>query len=375
MNFDFSDEQKMLRDQVRRFLKDNASADENRKILESDEPFDRDLWKKIVDMGWTATVIPEECGGLGLGHLELCVIAEELGRAITATPFSSSVYLATEAIMAFGSEAQKSNWLPKLASGEVIGTLAHAEGGGVPSPRTTEVTVSGGKLFGTKMPVPDGDIADVAIVSVKTGSDDSEGSISLYIVNLEGSGVSREAVKTFDPSRSHASITFDGAEAELLGQEGHGWDGVTTIMDRAAVLVGFEQLGGASVCLEIAKEYALERYAFGRPIGSMQAIKHKLADMYTAVELARSNCYYGAWALSSDAAELGVAAATARISATQAFHECSKENIQVHGGIGYTWESDCHLYYRRSKLLALNLGSEARWKDTLIDRLEARNVA
>ncbi len=375
MNFDFSGEQKMLRDQARRFLTDNASADENRKILEGDEPFDRDLWKKIIDMGWTATVIPEEYGGLGLGHLELCVLAEELGRAITATPFSSSVYLATEAIIAFGSDAQKANWLPKLAAGEVIGTLAHAEGGGVPSPRTTQVTASGEKISGTKMPVPDGDIADLAIVSVKTGSDDSEGSISLYIVDLNASGVSRETVETFDPSRNHASITFDGAKAELLGEIGHGWDGITTIMDRAAVLVAFEQLGGASVCLELAIEYAMERYAFGRPIASMQAIKHKLADMYTAIELARSNCYYGAWALSSDAAELGVAAATARISATQAFHECSKENVQVHGGIGYTWASDCHLYYRRSKLLALNLGSEARWKDTLITRLEARNAA
>lgn len=375
MNFDFSDDQKMLRDQARRFLTDNASADENRKILEGDAPFDEDLWRKIIDMGWTATVIPEEHGGLGLGHLELCVLAEELGRAITATPFSSSVYLATEAIMVFGSDAQKANWLPKLAAGDVIGTLAIAEGGGVPSPRTTRVTASGGKISGTKIPVPDGDIADLAVVSVKTGTDDSEGSISLYIVDLNGSGVTRETVETFDPSRSHASITFDGAKAELLGDVGHGWDGITTIMDRAAVLVAFEQLGGASVCLEIAIEYALERYAFGRPIASMQAIKHKLADMYTAIELARSNCYYGAWALSSDAAELGIAAATARISATQAFHECSKENIQIHGGIGYTWASDCHLYYRRSKLLALNLGSEARWKDTLITRLEARNAA
>lgn len=375
MNFDFSDDQKMLREQARRFLTDNASPGENRKILESDKAYNKDLWQEIVDMGWTATIIPEEFGGLGLGHLELCVLAEELGRAITATPFSSSVYLATEAILNHGSEAQKKAWLPKLAAGEVIGTLAHAEGGGVPSPRTTNVTYASGKISGVKLPVPDGDIADVAIVTVKTGSDDTERSVSLAIVDLKGPGVACETVNTFDPSRSHAAITFDGAVAEVLGAEGHGWDQVTDLMDRAAVLVGFEQLGGASVCLEKAMEYAMERYAFGRPIASMQAIKHKLADMYTAVELARSNCFYGAWALSTNASELGVAAATARISATQAFHECSKENVQIHGGIGYTWASDCHLYYRRSKLLALNLGSEARWKDTLISRLEARNAA
>jgi alkylation response protein AidB-like acyl-CoA dehydrogenase len=182
-------------------------------------------------------------------------------------------------------------------------------------------------------------------------------------------------VKTLDPSRSHAEIKFSGAAAEALGTQGEGWALSRRILDRAAILMAFEQLGGADVCLEMAKDYALNRYAFGRKIGSFQAIKHKLADMYVGNELARSNAYYGAWALSTNAAELPEAAAGARISATDAYHFASKENIQTHGGMGFTWELDCHLYYRRAKLLGLALGATRGWKDRLVTYLETRNVA
>jgi alkylation response protein AidB-like acyl-CoA dehydrogenase len=160
-----------------------------------------------------------------------------------------------------------------------------------------------------------------------------------------------------------------------LGAQGDGWTLARRVLDRAAVLMAFEQLGGADVCLEMAKDYALNRYAFGRKIGSFQAIKHKLADMYVGNELARSNSYYGAWALSTNAAELPEAAASARIAATDAFHFASKENIQTHGGMGFTWELDCHLYYRRAKLLGLSLGASRGWKDRLVTYLETRNVA
>lgn len=375
MNFDFSDDQKMLKAQARKFLTDKCSTKVVRAVLESDQPYDRSLWKGIAEMGWLGTAIPEEHGGLGLGYLELCVIAEELGRAAAPVPFSSSVYLATEAILLAGSAEQKAKYLPKLASGEIIGTFAFAEGAQQPTPKSMAATFKGGKLDGRKWPVPDGDIADIAIVVAKSADGAGDRGLSLAIVDLKDKGVERTVLKTLDPSRSHAEIVFNGATAEALGGAGAGWQLTRNVLDRAAILMAFEQLGGADVCLDMAKHYALNRYAFGRKIGSFQAIKHKLADMYVGNELARSNAYFGAWALSTGAAELPEAAAGARISASDAFHFASKENIQTHGGMGFTWELDCHLYYRRAKLLGLALGATRVWKDRLVTHLETRNVA
>jgi len=366
MNFDFSDEQKMLQEQANKFLTDRCSLLQVRKILESDEPFDGDLWKGVAEMGWTGAAIPEEYGGIGFGHLELCVIAEELGRANAPIPFSSSVYLATEAIMLAGSEEQKQAYLPKLAAGELIGTLTVAEGTKAPRASSLSVTYANGNLNGTKIPVADGDVADFAIVVAN-----SNDGPTMVIADLNASGVARTSVKTVDPTRSHARVTFEEANATPLGDAGDGWNLLLRVCDRAAVLTAFEQIGGAASSLRMARAYALERYAFGRPIGSFQAIKHRLADMYIKNELARSNCYYGAWALSTDAPDLPIAAAGSRIAATEAFNFASKENIQVHGGIGCTWESDCHMFYRRAKLLSLNLGSLMNWKNWLIDRIES----
>jgi len=375
MNFDFSDDQKLLKDQAAKFLADKCKPEDVRKILESDEPYDKALWTGLAEMGFLGTTIPEAYGGLGLGYLELCVIAEELGRACAPVPLSSSVYLASEAINRFGSEEQKQAWLPKVASGEAIGCFAFAEGVQAPTARTISTTLSGGKLSGTKLPVADGDVADFAVVVVKTGSGTSESDLSLALVDLSGAGVSREAVSTIDPTRSHATITFDGAAADLLGKEGEGWSATQDIFNCAAVLFAFEQLGGTQAALEMAKEYALDRYAFGRQIGSYQAIKHKLADMYVKLELARGHCYYGAWALSTNSPELPLAAAGARVAATEAFRFAAQENIQTHGGIGYTWEANTQFYYRRSKLLALALGSAAGWKERIVRQLEQRNAA
>lgn len=375
MNFDFSDDQKMLKDQARKFLTEKCPTKVVRKILESDEPYDKALWKQIAEMGWLGTAIPEEFGGLGLGHLELCVIAEELGRAVAPVPFSSSVYLATEAILLAGTAEQKKKYLPKLAEGSLIGTFAVAEGPQPPSPKTIKASLKGGKLDGVKVPVPDGDVADFAVVVARSAEGVGERALSLAIVDLKGAGVSRRQVKTVDPSRSQAEITFKGATAEALGAPGDGWDLAKRVLDRAAILMAFEQVGGADACLAMAKDYALNRYAFGRTIASFQAIKHKLADMYVLNELARSNAYFGAWALSTNAADLPEAAAGARISATDAFHNASKENIQTHGGMGFTWELDCHLYYRRSKTLGLALGASRVWKDRLVTHLEKKNVA
>jgi alkylation response protein AidB-like acyl-CoA dehydrogenase len=375
MNFDFSDDQKMLKDQARKFLTEKCPPKAVRKILETDEPYDKALWKQIADMGWLGTAIPEEHGGLGLGHLELCVVAEELGRALAPVPFASSVYLATEALLLAGNDAQKKKYLPKLASGEWIGTFALAEGAHPPSPKTIKATFKGGKLDGGKVPVPDGDVADFAVVLTRTAEGQGERALSLAVVDLKTAGVTRRAVKTVDPSRSQAEITFKGAAAEQLGASGEGWDLTKRVLDRAAILMAFEQVGGADACLAMAKDYALNRYAFGRQIASFQAIKHKLADMYVFNELARSNAYFGAWALSTNAPDLPEAAAGARISATDAFHNASKENVQTHGGMGFTWELDCHLYYRRSKTLSLALGASRVWKDRLVTHLEKKNVA
>ena len=375
MNFDFSDDQKVLRDQAKKFLGQHASSTRVRRILESDEPYDAELWRGMAENGWQGTAIPEQYGGAGFGYLELCVIAEELGRSLAPTPFSSSVYLATEALLLAGTDAQKKAWLPKLALGEAIGTFALAEGAQAPLAKTIATRARDGKLSGTKMPVADGDVADFAVVAARTADGAGDDSLSLFLVSLKGAGVTRTAVKTVDPTRSHARIVFDGAAAEPLGTSGKGWPLVRQLMDRAAVLTAFEQVGGAQAALDMAREYAMGRFAFGRPIASFQAIKHKLVDMYVATELARSNAYYAAWALSTGAAELPVAAATARVSATEAFWLAAKENIQTHGGMGFTWEFDCHLYYRRAKLLALSLGSARRWKHELMTRLSARQGA
>jgi acyl-CoA dehydrogenase len=316
------------------------------------------------------------------------VIAEELGRAVAPIPFTSSIALAAELLLAAGSENQKQQRLPKIAGGESIGTLAVAEGSGRASERSIKTTATrtgtSHTISGSKTAVADGDIADFAVVVAAEGSsgralagDDAGGgrALSLYLVDLNDAGVTRSVINTVDPTRSHAQISFDGAAAELLGVVGEGWRTLERVYDRAAVLIAFEQLGGADRALEMGRDYAMQRFAFGRPIGSMQAIKHMLADMYVSATLARSNCYYAAWALSTESAELPVAAATARVSATQAYQHCAKNNIQVHGGMGFTWEFDCHLYYRRSNLLALNLGPLSSWEDKLIERMRAQLAA
>jgi alkylation response protein AidB-like acyl-CoA dehydrogenase len=375
MNFEFSDDQKQLRDQARRFLAEKCPPKAVRAVLEGKEAYDKALWKGLAEMGFLGVAIPEEFGGTGAGHLELCVIAEEMGRALAPVPFSSTVYLAAEALMLAGSDAQKQKWLPKIASGEAIGTLALFEGTGNPSAKAVKLTAANGVLNGVKKPVPDGAIADFAIVAARTGTSGRETDIALYLVDLKGGGVEAKTLTNLDPSRNQAELTFKDCKAEPLGAASEGWSILSRVLDRAAVLLAFEQVGGADRALEMGRDYALDRIAFGRPIGSFQAVKHILADMYVAATLARSNCYYGAWALSTNAGELPEAAATARISATQAFQHCAKQNIQVHGGMGFTWEFDCHLYYRRSNALALSLGSLSYWEDQLIERMRKKNAA
>ncbi|HEY5336762.1 MAG TPA: acyl-CoA dehydrogenase family protein [Rhizomicrobium sp.] len=374
MNFDFSDDQKMLRDQARKFLSEKCTTKTVRKVYEGKDGFDRALWKQIAEMGWHGTAIPEEFGGLGLGYLELCVIAEELGRALAPVPFSSTVYLFAEALLAAGTDEQKKKYLGKVASGELIGTFARAEGPGAVTPKSIRTTFKGGKLSGKKIAVVDGADADFAIVLARSSDEAGERGLALALVDLKGAGVKRRKEDSIDPSRGHAELTFDNASAEALGKAGEGWMHTSNVLNRAAIMTAFEQVGGADTCLAMSKDYAMQRYAFGRLIGSYQAIKHKLADMYVNTELARSNAYYGAWALSTNARELPLAAAAARVSATQAFDYAAKENTQTHGGIGFTWEADCHFYYKRSRELGLNLGPQRAWKDKLVTELETSNA-
>lgn len=370
MNFDFSDDQKLLKEQVHKFLSDKCPLTRVREILESDLGYADDVWQGLCALGLPGAAIAEDLGGSGLGALELCVVAEELGRAAAPVPFSSSVYLAAEALKLGGSEDLKRTWLPRLASGEIIGTLAAAETTQAPAPSNLATQFADGKLNGTKLPVADGMDAGLAVVLAASGK-----GVSLAAVDLSGKGVSRRPVETLDPTRGHAEITFKDADAELIGEAGAGWELYRRIETGAAVLVAFEQVGGAEAALEMAKNYALERFAFGRQIGSYQAVKHRLADMYVRLELARSNCYYAAMMLAEEGADLELAAATARVAATEAYRFAAQENIQVHGGIGFTWEADTQFHYRRSKLLALSLGSADRWKDRLVGALEKKNVA
>jgi len=381
MEFEFSAEQQQLKDQVRRFLADRCDRDAVRAVLEGEQPFDRPLWKAMGELGYLGASIPEAYGGLGAGYLEACVIAEELGRAVAPVPFGSSIALAAEFLLMAGTEAQKQKYLPRVASGEAIGTLALVEGTGRVTPASIAASVVRAgehhSLTGCKTAVADGDIADFAVVAARDASQVSASSprMSLFLVDLQQAGVKRSPLATIDPTRSHAQLDFDKAMAEPLGEPGAGMAIIEQVFDRAAILTAFEQLGGADRALEMARDYALERFAFGRPIGSLQAIKHMLADMYVSATLARSNCYYGAWALSTDAPELSTAAATARVSATQAYQHCSRNNIQVHGGMGFTWQFDCHLYYRRSNLLAVSLGPLSGWEDRLIKRLSEQRAA
>ena len=366
MNLEFSEDQKFIQQNAREYLTEHATLDVCRRVLESDEPYAQELWKGVAEMGWLGTTVPEEYGGTGLGHLELVLIAQEVGRALAPIPFGSSVYLATEALLQFGSDEQKKQWLPGLCSGERIGTFAAVEKLGDPELDEVDASFSGGKLTGSKVPVLDGDVANVAIVLAKDGAGHS-----LLIVDLAGAGVKRSALESFDPSRSQARIDFDGAAAEVLGEAGKGLAHAEALLDRAAVMMGFEQIGGSERALDVTREYTMGRYAFGRPIASFQALKHRMADMYAKNQIALSNGYYASWALSTGSDELALAACNVRVAASDAFVLAAEEMIQMHGGVGYTWEFDCHLFYRRAKLLGLTLGSASAWREKLIRRLEA----
>jgi alkylation response protein AidB-like acyl-CoA dehydrogenase len=370
MDFDFSAEQRQIQGEARRFLAQRCGTGAARQAIESGGRSDRALWQSIAELGWTGITIPERYGGLGLGHLEACLIAEELGRVVAPVPLCSSTFLAAEALLRYGSAAQREAWLPKLANGETIATLALTESPGDALPRRPQCAVTDGRLSGTKTAVADGSDADLVIVLAAHGD-----SSALFLVAAGDSGVLRAPLRSIDPSRQLATLRFENATAERLGGiDGDGAELAHALLDRAAVMLAFEQIGVADACLEMARSFVLERRVFGRTLGSYQAIKHKLADVYVGNQIARSNAYYGAWALATDDASLPLAAALSRVAASQAACTASREALHVHGGMGFTWEADCHLYYRRAQHLALILGGERHWKTRMLHHARPREM-
>jgi acyl-CoA dehydrogenase len=350
LNFDLSDEQKMLADHARGLLAERSTYDHLRSLIQAGAEWDEPLWRELAALGFLGANIPEAFGGLGLSELDLGVISGELGRANVAVPFFSSIVLAADAIALAGSATQKAEWLPRLASGEVVGCLAYAEG---PGSARSNVTFGGGRLTGVKTPVADAGVADIAVVVI----DDT-----VALVRLGQPGVTRTRLDSFDQLRPHYRLGFEDAQAESLP----GVAKVKTLFDRAAVQSAFEAVGGAEACLHMARDYAIERRMFGRPLASYQAIKHKLADVVVGIEMAKSNAYFAGWAAADAPDELPAAAAASRLTAVAAFEMAARENLQVHGGIGYTFEANCHFFYRRERTLALSLGGREPWAERLL---------
>jgi len=366
VNFDFSDEQNSLRGEVRRALAPFAGA--ARQALTDKAKAQSQLWRHAAELGWLGAALPEAVGGAGLSPLELCILAEEFGRILAPIPFSST--MAAAECLSQSDPAGLQHWGPQIAAGEAVGCLAFWERSGPLSENHIQCRLEQGRLYGRKSPVLDGADARFALVLAR-----ESGGIRLVWADLAQQGVERTSLDLFDPTRNAAELRFDGASAQIIGAPDEGWGLGQGVLDRLAVLLAFEQVGAAQTALDTAVAYAKQRHAFSRPIGSYQAIKHKLADVYVALEVARSHALYGAWAFSAGAAELPLAAAAARVAASQACTLAAEESLQTHGGIGYTWDNDCHLYYRRAKFLALQAGGPDEWRERLVAALDRRNQA
>ncbi|HLI43525.1 MAG TPA: acyl-CoA dehydrogenase family protein [Acidimicrobiales bacterium] len=369
MNFGFSEEQEELRRAVRRFLEDKSPVSEVRRLMETTEGYDPAVWSQMANqLGLQALTIPEEHGGAGFGYVELVVVLEEMGRALLCAPYFSSVALAANALLHSGDEAAKSEYLPQIASGKTIATLAYTEPSGRWEVGSIELEASGSgqswTLTGTKSYVLDGHTASLVLVAART-----PGGVSLFAVDGEADGLTRTPLATMDQTRKQARLDFAGTPARLVGEEGGAAPVLQKTLDLAAVALAAEQVGGAQRVLEMSVEYAKNRIQFGRPIGSFQAIKHKCADMLLEVESAKSAAYYAGWAAAEDNDELPVTACLAKAYCSEAYFHAAAENIQIHGGIGFTWEHDAHLYFKRAKSSELILGDPAYHRELLAQRI------
>ena len=356
MNFDFDEDQQELRRTVRRFLEHSSSEADVRRLMATEPGYDRAVWERMAtELGLHGLAIPEEYGGAGFSFTELGVVLEEMGRALLCAPFFASVVLAAELLKAIDDEQARKDYLPGIASGDTIATVALTEDDGewAPSSVTVRAVRDGGtwRLTGTKTYVPDGLSAGLILVVART--DDG---IGVFAVEGPGGGLTRQGLPTMDQTRKQASLRFDAAPGRLLGDPADGWAAVERMLQVAAVGLAAEQAGGAQRALEMAVEYAKLREQFGRPIGSFQAIKHKCASMMVTVESMKSAAYYGLWAVSSGGDELPLVASVAKAFCSDGYTMVATENIQIHGGIGFTWEHPAHLYLKRARSSRVLLG-------------------
>jgi alkylation response protein AidB-like acyl-CoA dehydrogenase len=369
MNFAFSEEQEELRKSVRRFLEDKSPETEVRRLMETTDGYDPAVWSQMAEqLGLQSLIIPEQFGGSGFSYVELVVVLEEMGAALLCAPFFSTVALATNALLTSGDQSAQEYLLPGIASGETIATLAFTEDSGRWD--TDGVTLEAQKsgegwaLRGHKSYVIDGHVAGLLLVVGRTAA-----GLSLFGVKGDAEGLTRTALPTMDQTRKQARLEFSDTPAWLIGTEGGAAEGLTKTLDLAAVALAAEQVGGAQRCLDSAVDYAKTRIQFGRPIGSFQAIKHKCADMLLEVESAKSAAYYAGWAAAEDSDELPVVASLAKSYCSEAYFHAAAENIQIHGGIGFTWEHPAHLYFKRAKSSELMLGDPAYHRELLAQRI------
>jgi alkylation response protein AidB-like acyl-CoA dehydrogenase len=369
VNFAFSDEQEELRNVVKQFLDNKSSETAVREQMETEAGFDADVWKQMGEqMGLQGLIIPEEYGGSGFSYVELIVVLEEMGRSLLCAPYFSTVVLAANTLIHSGDDAAKSELLPGIAAGETIATLAFTEENGRWDEEgvTTTATADGDgfKLNGTKMFVLDGHTADLILVAARTGA-----GVSLFHVSGDAAGLTRTPLSTMDQTRKQAKLEFADTPAKLIGTDGGGWDVLSTVLDLAAVGLAAEQVGGAQMCLDMSVEYAKVRVQFGRPIGSFQAIKHKCADMLLEVESGKSAAYYAGWCAAEMNDELPSVACLAKAYCSEAYFHAAAENIQIHGGIGFTWEHPAHLYFKRAKSSELLFGDPTYHRELLAQRI------
>ncbi|MBG0857157.1 acyl-CoA/acyl-ACP dehydrogenase [Streptomyces spinoverrucosus] len=359
-----------LRASVGEFMAAKSPEEAVRKLMESEPRFDPDVWSQAADqLRLPALAIPEEYGGDGFGPVELGVVLEEMGRALFCSPFFSTVVLAAQALLASGDSEACARHLPGIAAGRTMATLAVAEEGGSWDPalistRAVADADGGWKLSGRKGFVIDGTTADLILVVARTVAGPS-----FFAVDRAAPGVTAEAMETLDATRTLARLTFDAVPATPVGPDGAGGRIMAKVLDVASVGLAAEQAGGARRCLEMSVEHARTRHQFGRPIGSFQAVKHKCADMLVQVELAEASAREAALLAAGDAPDFPVAAAVAHACCSRAYMVAAMENIQVHGGIGFTWEHPAHLYFRRAKSSQLLFGGPAIYHERLLDRL------
>jgi alkylation response protein AidB-like acyl-CoA dehydrogenase len=374
MQFTFTDEQEELRRTMRRFCEEKSPVADVRRLMETDEGYDEAVWKQMAqELGLQGLHIPETFGGQGFTFVELGIVLEEMGRSLLCAPFLSSA-IASSAILNAGTKASKKELLPPIASGETIATLALAEPGGrwdaagITATATKE-DEGGYRITGTKRFVIDGGTASLIIVAARLPKTKGERGIGLFAVRGDADGLTRESLLPLDPTRKQAELRFDNVKATAIGKPGRDWPALQKTLEQTSVLLSAEMVGGAQRCLDMAVQYAKDRVQFGRPIGQFQAIKHKCAEMLLQVESAKTATYYAMWVAAKDDAELATVAPLAKAFTSEAYFFAASENIQVHGGIGFTWEHDAHLYFKRAKSSELLFGDPTYHRELLATRL------